>query len=137
MSETLLDKAKQNYEVANTLFQSLANDDEAYLNYVGYHLQQAVEIAIKYELSIHAVPYQKTDDITQLIQLANQNGVDLNLPEYIDDHSEMFTLWESRTRYIINYRLEKRKIERALEEVRKMLEQFKELSHDNEHLIEM
>ena len=85
MSETLLDKAKQNYEVANTLFQSLANDDEAYLNYVGYHLQQAVEIAIKYELSIHAVPYQKTDDITHLIQLANQNGVDLNLPEYIDD----------------------------------------------------
>ena len=80
-------------------------------------LQQAVEIAIKYELSIHAVPYQKTHDITQLIQLANQNGVDLNLPEYIDDHSEMFTLWESRTRYIINYRLEKRKIERALEEV--------------------
>ena len=36
MSETLLDKAKQNYEVANTLFQSLANNDEAYLNYVGY-----------------------------------------------------------------------------------------------------
>ena len=31
----------------------------------------------------------------------------------------------------------KRKIERALEEVEKMLEQFKELSHDNEHLIEM
>ena len=87
MSETLLDKAKQNY--------------------VGYHLHQAVEIAIKYELSIHAVPYQKIHDITQLIQLANQNGVDLDLPEYIDEHSEMFTLWESRTRYIINYRLEK------------------------------
>ena len=117
MSETLLDKAKQNY--------------------VGYHLHQAVEIAIKYELSIHAVPYQKIHDITQLIQLANQNGVDLDLPEYIDEHSQMFTLWESRTRYIINYRLEKRKIERALEEVGKMLDQFKELSHENEHLIEM
>lgn len=137
MSETLLDKAKQNYEVANTVFHSLAGGDEAYLNFVGYHLQQAVEIAIKYELTRNAVPYHKTHDITQLIQLANNNGIDLKLPEYIDDHSEMFTLWESRTRYIVNYRLEKRKIEKALNEVQIMLEKYDELEKENEYEFEM
>ena len=124
-NETLLDKAEQNLNVARQLYVTLANDDEAFLNYVGYHLQQAVELSIKYTLEMNGVNYPKVHDIDQLIHLAKQNHVDLLLGEYIDDHSEMFSLWEARTRYVLNYRLEKRKIDRALNEVTDYLEVIK------------
>lgn len=42
----------QNLYCAKALFQSLGND-EVYLNYVGYHLQQAVEMSIKYNLELN------------------------------------------------------------------------------------
>ena len=115
-NETLLDKANQNLNIANTLYETYRYDDEAYLNYVGYHLQQSVELSLKFCLEINGVEYPKTHDITQLIALINKSEVDIPLTEYIDDHSEMFSLWESRTRYILNYRLEEKKVERALTE---------------------
>lgn len=59
----------------------------------------------------------KTHDIDQLIRIARQNNVNLHLSEYIDDHSEMFTLWESRTRYVLNYQLELNKVEKAMKAV--------------------
>ncbi len=135
-SETLLDKAEQNLNVARQLYITLANDDEAFLNYVGYHLQQSVEMAIKYTLEMNGVNYPKVHDIDQLIQLAKQNNVDLSLGEYIDDHSEMFSLWEARTRYVLNYRLEKRKIDKALNEVTDYIEAIK-LEYDFDNSIEI
>ena len=121
-NETLFDKAKQNLKVAESIYSTIAINDEAYLNYVGYHIQQALELSIKYMLEMNGVNYPKTHDIDQLIRLANINNVDLYLNEYIDDHSEMFSLWEARTRYILNYRLEKRKIERSLMETKSYLD---------------
>lgn len=121
-NETLFDKAKQNLKVAESIYSTIAINDEAYLNYVGYHIQQALELSIKYMLEMNGVNYSKTHDIDQLIRLANINNVDLYLNEYIDDHSEMFSLWEARTRYILNYRLEKRKIERSLTETKSYLD---------------
>lgn len=109
-NETLLDKANQNLNIANTLYETYRYDDEAYLNYVGYHLQQSVELSLKFCLEINGVEYPKTHDITQLIALINKSEVDIPLTEYIDDHSEMFSLRESRTRYILNYRLEEKKL---------------------------
>ena len=121
-NETLFDKAKQNLKVAESIYSTIAINDEAYLNYVGYHIQQALELSIKYMLEMNGVNYPKTHDIDQLIRLANINNVELYLNEYIDDHSEMFSLWEARTRYILNYRLEKRKIERSLTETKSYLD---------------
>ncbi|OUQ13166.1 hypothetical protein B5E87_07185 [Massilimicrobiota sp. An142] len=121
-NETLFDKAKQNLKVAESIYSTIAINDEAYLNYVGYHIQQALELSIKYMLEMNGVNYPKTRDIDQLIRLANINNVNLYLNEYIDDHSEMFSLWEARTRYILNYRLERRKIERSLTETKSYLD---------------
>lgn len=126
-NETLFDKAKQNLKVAESIYSTIAINDEAYLNYVGYHIQQALELSIKYMLEMNGVNYPKTHDIDQLIRLANINNVELYLNEYIDDHSEMFSLWEARTRYILNYRLEKRKIERSLTETKSYLDVIEKL----------
>ena len=139
-NETLFDKAKQNLKVAESIYSTIAINDEAYLNYVGYHIQQALELSIKYMLEMNGVNYPKTHDIDQLIRLANINNVELYLNEYIDDHSEMFSLWEARTRYILNYRLEERKIERSLTETKSYLDVIeKMISHhlDNDEGLEI
>ena len=139
-NETLFDKAKQNLKVAESIYSTIAINDEAYLNYVGYHIQQALELSIKYMLEMNGVNYPKTHDIDQLIRLANINNVELYLNEYIDDHSEMFSLWEARTRYILNYRLEKRKIERSLTGTKSYLDVIeKMISHhlDNDEGLEI
>ena len=58
-NETLLDKAVQNLNCATIIFNSNLVQDEVYLNYVGYHLQQAVELSIKYTLENNGVEYNK------------------------------------------------------------------------------
>ena len=139
-NETLFDKAKQNLKVAESIYSTIAINDEAYLDYVGYHIQQALELSIKYMLEMNGVNYPKTHDIDQLIRLANINNVELYLNEYIDDHSEMFSLWEARTRYILNYRLEKRKIKRSLTKTKTYMDVIeKMISHhlDNDEGLEI
>lgn len=121
-NETLFNRAKQNLKVAESIYSAIAINDEAYLNYVGYHIQQALELSIKYMLEMNGVNYPKNHNIVQLIRLANINNVELYLNEYIDDHSEMFSLWAARTHYIPNYRIEKRKIERSLTETKSYLD---------------
>ena len=123
-NETLLDKAIQNLNCAKTLYNSELIEDDAYLNYVGYHLQQAVELSIKYMLEMNGIEYSKTHDIEQLIQLGKNYNVELYISDYIDDKAEMFSSWEAKTRYIINYKLEKRKVSTALIEVEKYIKSF-------------
>lgn len=137
MSETLLDKSVHNYNVAVMIYNSMEGD-ESYLNYVGYHLQQSLELAMKYILEENGVSYPKTHDIDQLIRIARENDVDLHLSDYIDDHSEMFTLWESRTRYVLNYQLELGKVEKAMDAVNDYLDRVQEaeLTQENNALEE-
>lgn len=54
MSETLLDRAFTNYEAARVLLNNMSHD-EMFLNIAGYHLQQAVELAIKFLLEMGGV----------------------------------------------------------------------------------
>lgn len=124
-NETYLDKAEENLIVAKNIFNSLKYDD-VFLNFTGYHLQQAVELSVKYLLERNGVNYPKTHDISQLIILGKENNVDLYLTPYMEEHSDTFTIWESKTRYVLNYKVEERKIKTALDEVEKYLETIKE-----------
>ena len=49
------------------------------------------------------------------------------MTEYIEDHSEMFSLWEARTHYVLNYYLEERKIDAALKGVKELLDKTSEI----------
>ena len=68
------------------------------------------------------IEYPKTHDIDQLLRIGKENGAELLVTEYIEDHSEMFSLWEARTRYVLNYHLEERKIDAALKGVKELLD---------------
>lgn len=121
MEETLYDKATHNLKIAELIIKE-ATDDEAYLNYAGYHLQQAVELSIKFVLEENGIEYPYTHDITQLIYACKENNVSDGFTDYVDEHSEMFTIWESKTRYVTNYNLEAEKVKRAAKEVEAQLE---------------
>lgn len=128
--ETLFDKAKQNFHVAKNIH-NLADEDEAYLNYVAYHLQQSVELTLKFYLENNGVHYPKTHDIDQLIRILRTQEIACPFTEYIDDHSEMFSLWKARTRYVLNFSAERVKVERAISEVGKFLDAVERDLTDN------
>jgi len=117
---TLYDKALSNYNSARILRDNLGGDDNQ-VNIIGYLLQQSVELLIKYLLEQSGVEYPKSHDIEQLIRLAEENSVDLNLTEYISEHSEMFSQWEAKSRYVLGYLIELKKIDRAIEEVERYI----------------
>ena len=114
--KTLFDKAVSNLQVARIVL-AQGTDDEGQLNIVGFHLQQAMELALKYLLEQDGIEYPKTHDIDQLIRVGREAGVDLYLSEYLEDHAEMLSQWEAKSRYVIGYAIESRKAERALKEV--------------------
>ena len=83
----------------------------------GFHLQQAVEQAMKYLLEQDGVEYPKTHDIDQLLRIGHESEVNMHASDYIEDHAEMFSQWEAKARYVMGYAIEKRKLDRALQEV--------------------
>jgi len=113
-AETYYDKALANFKIAKLVIR-VCRDDVEQLNIAGYHIQQAIELAIKHIFAINGAVIIKTHDIDQLIRQAEENNIDLMLPEYIVDQSEAISNWESKTRYILGYALEIKKIEKALE----------------------
>jgi HEPN domain-containing protein len=82
---------------------------------------------LKYQLEMSGIEYPKTHDIDQLLRIGKENGAELLVTEYIEDHSEMFSLWEARTRYVLNYHLEERKIDAALKGVKELLDKTSEI----------
>lgn len=125
MSETLLDKAMLNYRACEILLER-AGDDEGLLNMVGYHLQQAVELGIKFLLEEAGVEYPKVHDISQLIRLADAHQVCLGDIDYIDDRADTFSVWEAKTRYVIGYLADLRRIQEAMPQVNRFLASARE-----------
>lgn len=116
MSDTknLFDKALTNFDCAKIIRKSINDDDEEMINLVGYHLQQALELSLKYTLEMNGVEYPTTHRIEDLIKIAKNNNVDLHINDYIKEHDALLTSWESNTRYIIGYLIELEKIDKAI-----------------------
>ncbi len=114
--KTFLDRALGNYKVAELTLQTMSNDDVC-LDICAYHLQQTIELVLKYILELNGIEYPKTHKIEQLIQIAADNDVDLFLTEYIDDHSEMLSSWEAESRYKSSFSVELRKLNKAIKEI--------------------
>ena len=113
-NETLLDIAIRNYRIALTILRYCA-DDEGNLNIAGYHLQQATELCIKHYLEINGVRYLHTHSIEDLLDECERSGVAIHCTDTFYDFSPAITKWGSNTRYIKNYRLSLRQIQRGLQ----------------------
>lgn len=122
--ETWLDKAVSNYHAAE-LFMSRLKNDSRYFSFIGHHLQQTVEFCMRYQLEQAGIEYpDERHEIDQLIRIGRKNGTDIFVTDYVDDHSEMFTLWELQNSENIYSHIERRKLFRAMDEVRIFLGQM-------------
>ena len=112
----LFRSAKIDLETAKVLWERPYNDDMI-LNNAAYHLQQAVEKVLKGALECVGVTVPNTHKITRLIDMIVNNGANLIVTEWLDDHSEMLSEWEAETRYNMDFLVEKRKLDRAIREI--------------------
>lgn len=88
-------------------------DDERELNYVGYLLQQAAELCIKHCFELSGEKYARTRTIGDLLDAAEEQSVAIRLPEGFYDFSPAISKWEAKTRYIKNYALTLKQINRG------------------------
>ena len=109
-NETLLDIAKRNLYVAKLIFRQ-KNDDEGLLNNVGYNLQQAIELGIKHHLESNGIRYPMSHDIEELLDYVPDS--DRDLFSNIDSLAGSITRMEAKTRYVKNFRLSLRIIEKV------------------------
>lgn len=116
LAKTYYEKAISNFIAAKTLVNILPNDEEQ-INIAAYHLQQSLELAIKHLFLINGEQIIKTHDIDQLIIDAKKKKIDLMLPDYIIEHAEIISNWESKTRYVMGYQLELNKVLRTIDEL--------------------
>ena len=88
--ETLFSRAEGNFRYAVKNYLAFSGD-ELELNFIGYALQQAAELAIKHFMEINGVRYEKTHQIAPAV-----------------------SKWESKTRYIKNYVLARKQLEKEV-----------------------
>ena len=108
------------YETAVMIWRNPYND-EMILNNAAYHLQQAVEKVLKGALECVGVTVPNTHKISKLVKMISDNGANLVITDWIDDHSEMLGEWEAQTRYDMDFLVEKRKLDTAIKEIQKFL----------------
>ena len=91
--------------------------DEMFLNIAAYHLQQCTEKVIKGALECVGVTVPNTHRIAKLLQMVSNNGANLIVTDWIDDHAEMLSEWEAESRYNMDFVVERRKLDRAISEI--------------------
>jgi len=78
-AQLLMRKAAQDEFAVRTLSQVPESADEI----IGFHAQQAVEKLLKAVLASSGIPYRKTHDLAELLDLLHDSGV--VLPQEIED----------------------------------------------------
>ncbi len=117
----LFRSARMDYETAQMIWRE-QTADEMILNNAAYHLQQAVEKILKGALECAGVTVPYSHKISKLVSMITNNGANLVVTDWLDDHAEMLSEWETETRYNMDFLVEKRKLDKAMEEVRNFME---------------
>ena len=118
-NETLLDRAFSNFKAAEANWK-LIGEDDFFINLSGYLLEQSLELFIKHQLEINGGKYPHTHDLPTLVNLLN--SADDLLGEKLQLFAGTITTWESKTRYIKNYFLEKRNVEKGFELIKPLFQ---------------
>ncbi|MCR2050096.1 HEPN domain-containing protein [Acetatifactor muris] len=114
-------RAYLDYRAAVNLW-NVPENDEAYMNAVAYHLQQAVEKTLKAFLECIGETVPNTHDIDKLVRMSKNNGSQVFLTEWIEEKADMLTRWETDTRYDVDYCVERAKVQIGILEVKRFLE---------------
>ena len=99
----------------------------------GYHLQQAVEKMIKIQIYKAGIPIDFSKiyrhNIRDLVQYAQQLGIVLNIPVYIQKHDMMISSWEAEGRYDIHVVVRTDTLRKAYEVIKSWCQDLMELGY--------
>ena len=121
-NKTLLDLAYGDLEVAKLTYDS--PDD--LLNASAYHVEQAIEKGIKYFAQENGFDYEKTHNLTALVDAIEDAGVHVPLEEYLYEQLDTLKSWETESRYLSDFYVKPKKVKRLIEEVEISLNSIKE-----------
>ncbi|MGL4345623.1 MAG: HEPN domain-containing protein [Cellulosilyticaceae bacterium] len=86
--------------------------DEIYLNYIAYHVQQSVEKMLKLQVELLGEEYPRSHNIAVLVDRCLDLGVDI--PELIQDYDVIITEWATGTRYDSSFVTSKRQLQKVI-----------------------
>lgn len=120
--DTLLGFSEIDMHAADLMLKNLTGDEQE-LNVIAYHLQQALEKCIKFQLEMKGVNYKDTHDIEDLLDSSKDIKVGMN----INLRAELASMssWEFKTRYIKGYRVELESIKHVMPLIQEHIEKVK------------
>ncbi|MCL1877620.1 MAG: HEPN domain-containing protein [Defluviitaleaceae bacterium] len=89
---SLYNRAVSDFRAGKILMQNM-DTDENLVDIVGYHLQQAVEKLLKFQIEMQGDTYPFTHDIAVLMDLVD------SVPNWVKDHAETLMQYGVKTRY--------------------------------------
>lgn len=107
LAQTDLQMAKNNLSLMQNM------QDEVYLNYIAYHVQQATEKMLKFKLEMQGEKYPHTHRIGVLVDECLKLGIEI--PELIQDYDVVITEWATGTRYDSSFVTSKRQLLKVID----------------------
>lgn len=107
LARTDLQMAKNNLKLLEDI------QDEVYLNYIAYHVQQATEKMLKFQLEVEGSKYPHTHKISVLIDACL--GLEIVIPQLLEDYDVVISEWATGTRYDSSFVTSKRQLYKVIE----------------------
>ena len=121
---TLLKMAIKNLKVKEAI-ELIYPHDDGFVNLMGYHLQQTIELALKHILETHGVKYPKTHEILDLIVLLPEKYQ--SCTEKIKLRSREISHLEADTRYNKSYHASKELVNEVSDLAAELINNIKRL----------
>ena len=90
-------------------------------NIAAYHLQQAAEKLIKYQIYANVASVNNsqlyTHNIDRLISYAESLGIPFFVPSYVSQHCVQISDWEAGSRYDVAFSIKINTLKKAYEEI--------------------
>lgn len=106
----LLKKSENNIAIAKYTWRSASLDD-SFISNTCYHLQQALELALKHLLELNAIEYPRTHNIRVLLDLCHSINLPFEIPCCVENKAPTYTNWEASSRYNDNFMASKTDVE--------------------------
>lgn len=110
------------------------DDDEIFLDVAAYHLQQAIEKMLKFEINSVGQQFRWTHSILELCNQADEYSI--SYPEWVYQNAETLTSYAEKTRYGKDLVGNRRKITELLVLTRKWYENIKQRQLEQQKTLE-
>jgi HEPN domain-containing protein len=118
---SLLDRAKRDLESCRILLER-AESDELFQDLAAYHVQQAIEKALKFWLCMLDIQYPKTHDV--IVLMDKLESVKQTIPDWLNENGDLINDYANKTRYSTSIVGTKRKIRELCDDAERLIKRL-------------